>query len=127
MKKSKFQKVSLRTKQESEDADEAYDTARHAVTMYIGQQPHIASASGIDEELVQHIRDTMGGWPPREGGIEAAMPLVSDDIVDQLCAAGTPERCRDRVQEYLDAGASYPVLCPLTPNIADIIDAFAPG
>lgn len=111
----------------SEDADEAYDTARHAVTMYIGQQPHIASASGIDEELVQHIRDTMGGWPPREGGIEAAMPLVGDDIVDQLCAAGTPERCRDRVQEYLDAGASYPVLCPLTPNIADIIDAFAPG
>ena len=111
----------------SEDTDEAYDTARHAVTMYIGQQPHIASACGIDEELVRHIRDTMGGWPPQEGGIEAAMPLVGDDIVDQLCAAGNPERCRSRVQEYLDAGASYPVLCPLTPNINEIIDAFAPG
>ena len=110
----------------SEDAEAARNSARYAVTMYMGQQPHIAIASGVDEELIQHIHDTMGGWPPREGGIEAAMPLVGDDIVDMLCAAGTPEMCRSRVQEYLDAGASYPVLCPLTPNIKEIIDAFAP-
>ncbi len=111
----------------SEDAEAARYTARHAVTMYMGQQPHIARASGVDEEVIQHIHDTMGGWPPKQGGIEAAMPLVGDDIVDMLCAAGTPEMCRRRVQEYLDAGASYPVICPLTPNIDEIIDAFAPG
>jgi hypothetical protein len=55
------------------------------------------------------------------------MPLVGDDLVDLLTAAGTPEMCRARVQEYVSAGASYPVLCPLTPNIKEIIDAFAPG
>ena len=54
------------------------------------------------------------------------MPLVGDDIVDLLAAAGTPEMCRRRVQEYLDARASYPVLCPLTSNVDEIIDAFAP-
>jgi 5,10-methylenetetrahydromethanopterin reductase len=54
------------------------------------------------------------------------MSLVDDDIVDLLSVAGTPEMCRNRVQEYLDAGASYPVLCPLTSNIREIIDAFAP-
>ena len=111
----------------SDDAEAARNSARYAVTMYMGQQPHIAKASGVDEELIQRIHDTMGGWPPREGGIEAAMPLVGDDLVDLLCAAGTPEMCRSRVQEFLDAGASYPVLCPLTPNIDEIIDAFAPG
>lgn len=111
----------------SQDADAARNTARYAVTMYMGQQPHIARASGVGEDVVQRIHDTMGGWPPRKGGIEAAMPLVGDDIVDMLCAAGTPEMCRRRVQEYLDAGASYPVLCPLTPNIKQIIDEFAPG
>ena len=110
----------------SQDAEEARHTARHLLTMYIGQQPHIALASGVDEELIQRIGDAMGGWPPRPGGIEAAMPLVSDDIVDLLAAAGTPETCRQRVQEYLDAGASYPVLCPLTSNVDEIIDAFAP-
>ncbi len=110
----------------SHDAETARNTARYAVTMYMGQQPHIARASGVEEEVIQHIHDTIGGWPPREGGIEAAMSLVGDDIVDLLCAAGTPEMCRQRVQEYLDAGASYPVLCPLTPNIREIIDAFSP-
>jgi 5,10-methylenetetrahydromethanopterin reductase len=110
----------------SEDAEEARNAARYAVTMYLGQQPHIAKASGVDEDVVQRIHDTMGGWPPREGGIEDAMSLVDDAIVDMLCAAGTPEMCRRRVEEYIDAGASYPVLCPLTPNITEIIEAFAP-
>ena len=110
----------------SDDAETARNAARHAVTMYVGQQPHIGKASGVPEEVIQNVHDAMGGWPPREGGIEAAMPLVDDDIVDLLSAAGTPAMCRNRVQEYLDAGASYPVLCPLTPNIRDIIDAFAP-
>lgn len=110
----------------SEDAESARNTARYAVTMYMGQQPHIAKASGVDEKVIQHIHDTMGGWPPKEGGIESAMSLVGDDMIDLLCAAGTPEMCRQTVQKYLDNGASYPVLCPLTPNITEIIDAFSP-
>ena len=111
----------------SEDVTAARNAARYAVTMYMGQQPHIAKASGVDGGTVQSIHDVMGGWPPRDGGIEDAMALVDDDVVDLLCAAGTPEMCRERVEEYIDAGASYPVLCPLTPNIAEIIDAFAPS
>ena len=110
----------------SDDAEAARNVARHDVTMYLGQQPHIGKASGVPDEVIQNVHDAMGGWPPKAGGIEAAMSLVDDDIVDLLCAAGTPAMCRERVQEYVDAGASYPVLCPLTPNIREIIDAFAP-
>ncbi len=110
----------------SDDAEYARNVARHDVTMYLGQQPHIGKASGVPEELIRNVHDAMSGWPPRDGGIEDAMSLVSDEIVDLLCAAGTPAQCRERVQEYVDAGASYPVLCPLTPNIREIIDAFAP-
>ena len=106
----------------SHDAESARNTARYAIAMYMGQQPHIAKASGVDEDVIQQIHDTMGGWPPRKGGIESAMSLVGDDIIDLLCAAGTPEMCRQTVQKYLDNGASYPVLCPLTPNIGEIID-----
>ena len=110
----------------SDDAETARNVARHDVTMYLGQQPHIGKASGVPDEVIQNVHNAMGGWPPREGGIEDAMTLVGDDIVDLLCAAGTPAMCRERVQEYVDAGASYPVLCPLTSNIREIIDAFAP-
>ena len=110
----------------SDDAEAARNVARHDVTMYLGQQPHIGKASGVPEKVIQNVHDAMGGWPPREGGIEEAMSLVGDDIVDLLSAAGTPDMCRARVQEYVDAGASYPVLCPLTSNIREIIEAFAP-
>ena len=54
----------------SQDAESARNTARYAIAMYMGQQPHIAKASGVDEAVIQNIHDTMGGWPPREGGIE---------------------------------------------------------
>ena len=110
----------------SQDAEEARNTARYVLTMYIGQQPHITRASGVGEDVIQGVNDAMGGWPPKPGGIEAAMPLVNDDVVDLLTASGTPEMCRQRVQEFLDAGASLPVLCPLTSNVDEIIDAFAP-
>jgi len=110
----------------SDDVEYARNVARHDVTMYLGQQPHIGKASGVPEEVIQSVHDAMGGWPPREGGIEEAMSLVGDDLVDLLSAAGPPDMCRARVQEYGDAGASYPVLCRLTFNIRESIEAFAP-
>ncbi|MCZ6865861.1 MAG: LLM class flavin-dependent oxidoreductase [Chloroflexi bacterium] len=111
----------------SQDAAEARNTVRSLLAMYIGQQPHIARASGVEEDLIKRIHDKLGGWPPRPGGLEDATPLVRDSVVDLLSAAGTPEMCRQRVQGYLDAGASFPVLCPLTPNVEEIIDTFALG
>ena len=68
----------------SDDAETARNIARHGVTMYLGQQPHIGRASGVPDEVIQSVHDAMGGWPPREGGIEEAMSLVGDDMVD-LC------------------------------------------
>ena len=111
----------------SDDAEYARNVARRDVTMYLGQQPHIGKASGVPEDVIQSVHDTMGGWPPREGGIEDAMSLVGDGIVDLLSAAGTPDMCRAKVKEYVDAGVTSPVLCPLTSNIREIIDVFAPG
>ncbi len=109
----------------SDDAETVWNIARHDVTMYAGQQPRIGKASGV-ADVIQNVHDAMGGWPPREGGIEDAISLVGDDTVDLLYAAGTSEMYRERVQEYVDAGASRPVLRLLTSNIREIVDAFAP-
>ena len=55
-----------------EDEEKALHIATRMTTMYLGQQPHIALASGVDQELLDRVREAMGGWPPREGGIAAA-------------------------------------------------------
>lgn len=110
----------------SEDSDKAKDEARYLVTLYLGQQPHIAIASGVKEDLIKEVNQVLGGWPPKKDGPKRAMKLVDDKIVDMLTVAGTPEECRNGVKEYAKAGASYPVLMPITENVSEMIKVFSP-
>jgi 5,10-methylenetetrahydromethanopterin reductase len=109
------------------DADRALDSSRNLVTMYVGQQPHIAKANGIKEELVKEISDALGGWPAKPGGLEKAKHLVDDKMVDMLTASGTPEDCRHKVKQYMDSGATCPILYPLGDDVQFMIREMAKG
>ena len=56
-----------------DDGDRARDIGRRLVTMYLGQQPHIAKASGMPEEFLRRVHDVMGGWPPNLAGQRIAV------------------------------------------------------
>lgn len=109
------------------DADKALNAARLLVTQYLGQQPHIMKASGVKADLIELVTKTMGGWPAKPGGIEKAMELVSDDIVQLLCAAGDGQACRRKVREYEASGCTCPLLYPLGDDVRLMIDTFAPA
>jgi 5,10-methylenetetrahydromethanopterin reductase len=104
----------------------ALDRARELVTQYLGQQPHIGKASGVDEELLERIREVLT-WPAGPEEIHAAMKLVPDEVVQMVAAAGTVEECRAKVREFIDAGSTCPVLYPLGDDVRAMIDAFAEG
>ena len=108
------------------DADRsiALDRARELVAQYLGQQPHIMKASGVDESLLEEIGAVLT-WPATPEQIERAMALVPDDVVQLITASGTADDCRAKVQEYVDAGCTCPVLYPLGDDVAAMIDAFA--
>jgi 5,10-methylenetetrahydromethanopterin reductase len=108
------------------DADRsvALDRARELVAQYLGQQPHIMKASGFDEALLEEIGAVLT-WPATPEQIERAMALVPDDVVQLITASGTADDCRAKVQEYVDAGCTCPVLYPLGDDVAAMIDAFA--
>jgi 5,10-methylenetetrahydromethanopterin reductase len=108
------------------DRDAALDQARELVTQYLGQQPHIMKASGVDPGLLEEIGKVMT-WPAGPEEIRRAMALVPDDIVQLLTASGTPEECRAKVREYVDSGCTCPVLYPLGDDVRAMIDAFAGG
>ncbi|MGH2765340.1 MAG: LLM class flavin-dependent oxidoreductase [Actinomycetota bacterium] len=112
---------------DNDDPDRARTTAHYVATMYLGQQPHIAKASGIPQELLDDVNRTMGGWPPKEGGIQEAMELVPRDVVDSLAASGTAEECRKQVEAYITRPNIYPVVLPLTDNYEEIADGFGPS
>ncbi|MDH3189091.1 MAG: LLM class flavin-dependent oxidoreductase [Acidimicrobiia bacterium] len=109
-----------------DDPAQAREEARYLVTKYLGQQPHIAKASGLDHEFLARVGETMGGWPARKGGVEDAMALVGDEIVDMLTIAGGPNYCRSRISEWVEAGATYPIIVPITSNYDELAELFAP-
>jgi 5,10-methylenetetrahydromethanopterin reductase len=108
-----------------QDRDLALDRARELLTQYLGQQPHIMKASGVDPALIEAIGKVLT-WPATADDIRKAMKLVPDDAVQAISASGTPAECRAKVDEYVANGATCPVLYPLGDDVRLMIDTFAP-
>ena len=108
----------------AEDRKEALDGARLMVTQYLGQQPHIMKASGVPEELLDEIGKVLT-WPATHEQVEAASKLVPDEVVQMICAAGTPDEVREKVAQYMKDGCTCPILYPLGPDVRLMIDTFS--
>ena len=108
----------------AEDRKEALDGARLMVTQYLGQQPHIMKASGVPEELLDEIGQVLT-WPATHEQVEAAAKLVPDEVVQMICAAGTPDEVREKVAQYMKDGCTCPILYPLGPDVRLMIDTFS--
>jgi len=108
-----------------EDADKALQLAKSHVTMTMGQQPHIAKASGVSEDLIREVQERMGGWPAKPGGIERAAEIVPDEVVQMLTASGSPDDCKRKIREYMAAGCSSPLLLPLSGNVEYVVKSLA--
>jgi 5,10-methylenetetrahydromethanopterin reductase len=107
-----------------EDRQRALDTSRELLTQYLAQQPHIAQASGVSEQVVRQIQSILG-WPATHEQIQRAKHLVPDELVQRITASGTPPEARAKVQEYLDRGATCPILYPVGGDVRLLIDTFA--
>jgi 5,10-methylenetetrahydromethanopterin reductase len=106
-----------------EDRGLALDRSRELLTQYLGQQPHIMKASGVDPTLIEEIGEVLT-WPAGPEEIHRAMKLVPDDAVQMITASGTPEECRAKVDEYIANGATCPILYPLGSDVRLMIDTF---
>jgi 5,10-methylenetetrahydromethanopterin reductase len=106
-----------------EDRAIAIRNAKELLTQYLAQQPHIAKASGVSHDVVAQVQEILG-WPATREQIHQAMQYVPDDLVDRITASGTPQEARAKVQEYMDHGATCPILYPLgDPTL--MIDTFS--
>jgi 5,10-methylenetetrahydromethanopterin reductase len=106
------------------DRAKAIDTTRGLLTQYLAQQPHIAKASGVSEDVVKSIQAILG-WPATHEQIEKAKHLVPEDLIHHITASGTPDEARAKVQEYIKRGATCPILYPAGGDVRLLIDTFA--
>jgi 5,10-methylenetetrahydromethanopterin reductase len=107
-----------------EDHDKAIETTKMLLCQYLAQQPHIAKASGVSEEVVHEIQSILG-WPATKEQINRAKHLVPDDLVHRITASGTPDEARAKVQEYIKRGCTCPILYSAGGNVKLLIDTFA--
>jgi 5,10-methylenetetrahydromethanopterin reductase len=106
------------------DHDRAIDTTKMLLCQYLAQQPHIAKASGVADEVVAKIQAILG-WPATKEQIHQAKHLVPDELVYRITASGTPDEARNKVQEYIKRGCTCPILYPVGGDVRLLIDTFA--
>ena len=106
------------------DHDKAFETTKMLLCQYLAQQPHIAKASGVSQDVVTEIQSTLG-WPATKEQINQAKHLVPDELVGRITASGTPDEARAKVDEYRKHGATCPVLYPVGGNVKLLVDTFA--
>ena len=106
------------------DHDVAIDSTRELLTQYLAQQPHIAKASGVSQEVVAEIQSILG-WPATLEQIQRAKHLVPVDLIHRITASGTPDEARSKVNEYRKRGCTSPILYPVGGDVKLLIDTFA--
>jgi 5,10-methylenetetrahydromethanopterin reductase len=108
----------------SDDYDAAMDSTRQLLTQYLAQQPHIAIASGVSNDVVAEIQSILG-WPATHEQIQSAKHLVTDELIHRITASGTPDVAREKVKQYQAEGCTTPILYPVGGDVKVLIDTFA--
>jgi 5,10-methylenetetrahydromethanopterin reductase len=106
------------------DHDNAIDTSRELLTQYLAQQPHIAKASGVSQDVVDKIQSILG-WPASYEQIQKAKHLVPEELILKITASGTPDEAKAKVKEYKKNGCTCPILYPVGGDVKLLIDTFA--
>ena len=99
--------------------NDARDQVRGVIANYAGFFPRykrIIAESGFADE-VEAIRQA---WVSE--GPERATQLVPNELVDAVALAGTPEDCRNRVEEYRQNGITLPIIFPSGGGISPAVD-----
>jgi 5,10-methylenetetrahydromethanopterin reductase len=107
-----------------EDHDKAIEYTKELLCQYLAQQPHIAKASNVSQEVIGNIQATLG-WPATKEQINKAKHFVPDELVHKITASGTPAEARAKVAEYTKRGCTCPILYPVGGNFKLLIDTFA--
>ncbi|MDP1714886.1 MAG: LLM class flavin-dependent oxidoreductase [Anaerolineales bacterium] len=107
-----------------EDHNKAIEYTKELLCQYLAQQPHIAKASNVSQEVISNIQSTLG-WPATKEQINKAKHFVPDELVHKITASGTPAEARAKVTEYVKRGCTCPILYPVGGNFKLLIDTFA--
>jgi 5,10-methylenetetrahydromethanopterin reductase len=97
----------------SADGERARSWVRPLIAHYLGvlHGQSILADAGLDAARTQPFRDALAAGKP-------AADLVTDELIDALAVAGTPEQCRGALARWHEAGLDAPIA--VVPGAADL-------
>jgi probable F420-dependent oxidoreductase len=106
------------------DRDLARGIARFAIAAYLTVPVYRAFHDWLGRTEI--MAPMQQAWAA--GDRKAALAAIPDELVDELVVHGEPAACRDRLQAYVEAGITTPViaLLPVGVEPADAAKALAP-
>lgn len=97
----------------AEDADAALEAARPPVAFITGgAPPPVLDRHGLDANLADEIGDAIS-----DGSFSEAFGLVTEEMIDAFCIAGTPETVEERVERLQETADSIVMGSPLGPDL----------
>lgn len=92
-----------------DDPGTVYPAAKFAIAAYLNVPVYAKFHEWLGRgEVLQPMWDK---W--KEGDRQGALAAIPDSLVDELVVHGPPEKCREHIQRYIDAGVTTPALAPL--------------
>jgi probable F420-dependent oxidoreductase len=88
------------------DAEVARGIGRRALAAYLNVPMYRAFHEWLGRG--ERLAPMWAAWAA--GDRRAALAALDDDLVDELVVHGPPEACRERLQQYVEAGVATPIL-----------------
>ena len=93
----------------TDDADTVRGMGRFAIAAYLNVPVYAAFHDWLGRGEV--LGEMWKLW--KEGDRKAALAAIPDQVVDDLIVWGSPEKCREHIQRYVDNGVTTPALALL--------------
>ncbi|HEX8135316.1 MAG TPA: LLM class F420-dependent oxidoreductase [Actinomycetes bacterium] len=108
----------------TDDAEAARAIARRAIAAYLTVPVYKAFHQWLGRG--ERLQALWRAW--EAGDRKDALAAIPDELVDELVVHGPPERCREQVARYVEAGVTTPVLSllPTGGDLREAVRALAP-
>lgn len=84
---------------------------------YVGEI--LLDKGGFDPSILPALRTTVA-----QNGEKAAVPFITEEMVDAFYIVGPAEYCKARIEEYRQAGVNEPLLLPRLEDFRKVAEAF---
>jgi 5,10-methylenetetrahydromethanopterin reductase len=107
----------------SEDSDLAREAVKPEIVSFLSRPvrgEYIMEKADLNADLLVPIRKAF-----QKGDRKEASRSITDEIIDSLSIAGTPDECLKKIKQWRDAGVMLPIINPKI-NFEETIKVLAP-